>query len=177
MLNGGETPSKRSKIEKETNVNVAANFVLLIIMCSACAVVGGIFLNRTDTSRNFYEPGALDSDNNILNALIVFGTCLVLFQNIVPISLYISIELTKVRALAGGLLAQCADACPLPPDDLGLLHLSGHRHVLRAAGPSLRAQDVGHRRRPRADRVHLLRQDGHAHAERHGVQEVLHQRL
>ena len=28
MLNGGETPSKRSKIEKETNFNVIVNFVL-----------------------------------------------------------------------------------------------------------------------------------------------------
>ncbi|CEH17441.1 phospholipid-translocating p-type atpase [Ceraceosorus bombacis] len=95
MLNGGETPSKRSKIEKETNVNVAVNFVLLLLMCSACATVGGIILNQTNTSRRFYEPGALDSSSNIINALFVFGTCLVLFQNIVPISLYISIELTK----------------------------------------------------------------------------------
>lgn len=95
MLNGGDTPSKRSKIEKETNVNVAVNFVFLLLMCSACAIVGGLLLNSNDNSRNFYEVGAQDSSSNIVNGLIIFGCCLVLFQNIVPISLYISIELTK----------------------------------------------------------------------------------
>ncbi|CAO1629582.1 unnamed protein product [Parajaminaea phylloscopi] len=95
MLNSGETPSKRSKIEKETNWNVLANFVLLIAMCIICAVVGGLALNMTDSSRAFYEAGALDADSNIVNALIILGSCLVVFQNIVPISLYISIELVK----------------------------------------------------------------------------------
>jgi phospholipid-translocating ATPase len=95
LLNGGDTPSKRSKIEKETNVNVAVNFGFLLVMCSACAVVGGLLLNSSDGSRNFYEPGSETSSSNIINALVIFGCCLVLFQNIVPISLYISIELTK----------------------------------------------------------------------------------
>ncbi|MCO5556077.1 hypothetical protein L7F22_009621 [Adiantum nelumboides] len=98
MLNGGDTPSKRSKIEKETNVNVVVNFLILLIMCVACAVIGGIILNWTDTSRDYYEPGSTDSSSNIVNALYIFGTCLVLYQNIVPISLYISIELTKTIA-------------------------------------------------------------------------------
>ncbi|CAO1620976.1 unnamed protein product [Jaminaea pallidilutea] len=95
MLNSGKTPSKRSKIEKETNWNVLANFVLLLVMCLLCAVIGGTELNRADTSRTYYEPGALDSSSNIVNALIILGSCLVVFQNIVPISLYISIELVK----------------------------------------------------------------------------------
>ncbi|UZJ52914.1 hypothetical protein CBS101457_002234 [Exobasidium rhododendri] len=95
MLNGGETPSKRSKIEKETNVNVAVNFLILLLMCTACAVIGGIILNFDDTSRDYYEVGAEDSTSNIINALIIFGSCMVLYQNIVPVSLYISIELTK----------------------------------------------------------------------------------
>lgn len=96
MLNGGKTPSKRSKIEKETNVNVAVMFLILLAMCVACAVAGGFALNKTDTSRDFYEPNSTDSSSNIVNALYIFGSCLVLYQNIVPISLYISIELTKV---------------------------------------------------------------------------------
>ena len=39
MLNGGDTPSKRSKIEKETNFNVAMNFALLMILCLAVALL------------------------------------------------------------------------------------------------------------------------------------------
>lgn len=95
MLNSGETPSKRSKIEKETNWNVLANFVLLLCMCAICAIVGGLAFANTASSRTYYEPGALDSSSNVLNALVILGSCLVLFQNIVPISLYISIELVK----------------------------------------------------------------------------------
>lgn len=73
LLNGGDTPSKRSKIEKETNVNVAVNFIFLLVMCSACAIVGGLLLNSTENSRNFYEVDAEDSSSNIVNALIIFG--------------------------------------------------------------------------------------------------------
>ncbi|SPO45746.1 related to DNF2 - Non-essential P-type ATPase [Moesziomyces antarcticus] len=95
MLNSGETPSKRSKVEKETNFNVIVNFVILMILCSICAVIGGLRLSRTNTSRAYYEIGAELSSSNIVNALVIFGSCLVVFQNIVPISLYISIEIVK----------------------------------------------------------------------------------
>lgn len=39
MLNGGDTPSKRSKIERETNFNVAMNFALLMILCLIVALL------------------------------------------------------------------------------------------------------------------------------------------
>ncbi|SPO26420.1 related to DNF2 - Non-essential P-type ATPase [Ustilago trichophora] len=95
MLNSGETPSKRSKIEKETNFNVIVNFLILMVLCILCAVIGGLRLSATNTSRAYYEIGAELSTSNIVNALVIFGSCLVVFQNIVPISLYISIEIVK----------------------------------------------------------------------------------
>lgn len=95
MLNSGETPSKRSKIEKETNFNVIVNFLLLMVLCTICALIGGFRLTNTNTSRAYYEVGAELSTSNIVNALVIFGSCLVVFQNIVPISLYISIEIVK----------------------------------------------------------------------------------
>ncbi|TIB13429.1 hypothetical protein E3P92_02275 [Wallemia ichthyophaga] len=79
MLNGGETPSKRSKIEKETNFNVAMNFIILIAMCAIAAIA---------------NDAMMDSKVSI-NSLITFCACLIAFQNIVPISLYISIEIVK----------------------------------------------------------------------------------
>ncbi|GAC98262.1 phospholipid-transporting ATPase 1 [Pseudozyma hubeiensis SY62] len=95
MLNSGETPSKRSKIEKETNFNVIVNFLLLMVLCTICALIGGFRLSNTNTSRAYYEVGAELSTSNVVNALVIFGSCLVVFQNIVPISLYISIEIVK----------------------------------------------------------------------------------
>ncbi|KAH9837972.1 phospholipid-translocating P-type ATPase [Rhodofomes roseus] len=95
MLNGGETPSKRSKIEKETNFNVIVNFVILIIMCLICAIANGLYDAKSGTSADFFEQGAQPSSSNVVNAVVTFVSCLIAFQNIVPISLYISIEIVK----------------------------------------------------------------------------------
>ncbi|KAG8839086.1 hypothetical protein FRC18_000965 [Serendipita sp. 400] len=112
MLNGGDTPSKRSKIEKETNFNVIMNFLILLSMCVSTAIVSGYFETLTNTSSDFYETDSQPSKYVVLNSLITFwyvpittipvfwadwlsSSCLIAFQNIVPISLYISIEIVK----------------------------------------------------------------------------------
>lgn len=73
MLNSGETPSKRSKIEKETNFNVGFNFVLLFAMCLVCAIVGGINSGRTNDSRAFYERNSLYGSSPVANGAILFA--------------------------------------------------------------------------------------------------------
>ncbi|GAA6043079.1 hypothetical protein JCM8097_008410, partial [Rhodosporidiobolus ruineniae] len=95
MLNQGETPSKRSKIEKETNFNVIVNFVLLALLCIGCAIGGGIYDGIDGRSSNYYEPNADYTSSTAANAFVIFGAALVLFQNIVPISLVITVELVK----------------------------------------------------------------------------------
>jgi phospholipid-translocating ATPase len=72
MLNGGDTPSKRSKIEKETNFNVIVNFVLLLLMCIVSAVLNGVFYSQTGTSAALFEAGSNPSSSNVLNALVTF---------------------------------------------------------------------------------------------------------
>ena len=72
MLNGGATPSKRSKIEKETNFNVIVNFVVLMLMCLITAVCNGIWESKSGTSADFFEVGARDSDSDAVGALITF---------------------------------------------------------------------------------------------------------
>ncbi|KAF9524901.1 phospholipid-transporting ATPase 1 [Crepidotus variabilis] len=95
MLNGGETPSKRSKIERETNFNVIVNFVILSIMCIVAAIFSGLEDSKTGTSASFFEEGSDPTTSYIVNAVITFVSCLIAFQNMVPISLYISIEIVK----------------------------------------------------------------------------------
>ncbi|KAH7868232.1 phospholipid-transporting ATPase 1 [Lentinula edodes] len=95
MLNGGETPSKRSKIERETNFNVMVTFVLLLAMCIFAAILNGLQDAKTGTSAEFFEIDVDATDSHILNALVTFVSCLIAFQNLVPISLYISIEIVK----------------------------------------------------------------------------------
>jgi phospholipid-translocating ATPase len=72
MLNGGSAPSKRSKIEVETNFNVIVNFMVLVAMCTIAAVLSGVYDNQTTTSADFFEVGADPTSSIILNSLVTF---------------------------------------------------------------------------------------------------------
>ncbi|KAL7420806.1 phospholipid transporting ATPase [Cryptotrichosporon argae] len=95
MLNGGDTPSKRSKIEKETNFNVIMNFIILVVLCLTTGLLHGYYRSLDNTSYTSYEEGSEASSNIYLDSLIIFVSSLIVFQNIVPISLYITIEIVK----------------------------------------------------------------------------------
>jgi phospholipid-translocating ATPase len=72
MLNGGDTPSKRSKIEKETNFNVIVNFIFLVLMCLVAAIFSGLEDQKKGNSRDFFEDqGPLPSVP--LQAMITFA--------------------------------------------------------------------------------------------------------
>jgi phospholipid-translocating ATPase len=72
MLNGGDTPSKRSKIEKETNFNVIMNFLILLAMCLATGIVSGYFQTLQNTSAHSYEIDSEPTDSVALNSLVTF---------------------------------------------------------------------------------------------------------
>ncbi|KAI9573070.1 hypothetical protein HD554DRAFT_2058642 [Boletus coccyginus] len=94
-LNGGITPSKQSKIAKETNFNVIVNFFLLLVLCTLSAVIFGVLDGLPNTSVKIYAPGVDPTSSAAVNSLVIFVSCLIAFQNIVPVSLFISIEIVK----------------------------------------------------------------------------------
>ena len=71
-LNGGITPSKQSKIAKETNFNVIVNFAFLFVICTLSAVIYGVLDGESNTSVKIYEPGVDPTSSTILNALVTF---------------------------------------------------------------------------------------------------------
>jgi len=73
MLNGGDTPSKRSKIERETNFNVVINFIVLLGMCITTAAVNGYYDVKAGTSARFFEINADPTHTAALNALVTFA--------------------------------------------------------------------------------------------------------
>ncbi|RIA95832.1 hypothetical protein C1645_816125 [Glomus cerebriforme] len=96
MLNSSETPSKRSRIEKEMNHEVILNFFVLIILALVCAIGSAI---STEYLRNRgVVVDNLDSnrDSVYFASFVTFWASLIIFQNIIPISLYISIEFVKL---------------------------------------------------------------------------------
>ncbi|KAI7870588.1 hypothetical protein BDF14DRAFT_1771462 [Spinellus fusiger] len=95
MLNSGKTPSKRSKMEKATNPHVIANFILLFVLCVICSIAASIVFNSTSSSNFFEQP---DAESASLEGFLMFWTTLVIYQNIIPISLYISVQIVKTAA-------------------------------------------------------------------------------
>lgn len=94
MLNSGITPTKVSRMSRELNFSVFMNFLLLFILCFVAGLVNGIYYNKTGTSRDLYEFGTIGSTSAI-NGIITFFVALILYSSLVPISLYISIEIIK----------------------------------------------------------------------------------
>lgn len=73
MLNSGSTPSKRSKIERETNFNVVMNFIVLILMCLATGIANGVMDSKSDPSAHFFEQGSDPSSSSAVNAIVTFA--------------------------------------------------------------------------------------------------------
>ncbi|KAJ3516647.1 hypothetical protein NLJ89_g988 [Agrocybe chaxingu] len=96
VMNSGGTPSKRSKVERQMNPQVFINLGLLALMAVACGVVDSVLQHRDYPTGAPWLYGAnLSDDNPSINGLFTFFFALITFQNIVPISLYISIEFVR----------------------------------------------------------------------------------
>lgn len=94
MLNAGITPSKRAKMSRDLNWNVLYNFIILFLMCLIAAIVEGVYFGRTDTTVQAFEFGTYGGSGG-LNGFITFWAAIILFQNLVPISLYITLEIIR----------------------------------------------------------------------------------
>ncbi|KAF8350409.1 phospholipid-translocating ATPase [Amanita rubescens] len=96
ILNSGGTPSKRSKVERQMNPQVFINLILLALMAAACAIADSV-LEHQDYPRQapWLYGDNTSGDNPSINGLVTFAFALITFQNIVPISLYISIEFVR----------------------------------------------------------------------------------
>ncbi|KAI9218609.1 hypothetical protein BC828DRAFT_388135 [Blastocladiella britannica] len=93
QLNSGETPSKRTRIEKQMNPQVMLNVLILLAMCLVCAITHVLY----SSAFNFEAaPFSLEeSTSGLLTGIITFFTCVIIFQNLVPISLYVTVEIVK----------------------------------------------------------------------------------
>ncbi|KAH9460825.1 hypothetical protein MJO29_009800 [Puccinia striiformis f. sp. tritici] len=96
MMNSSGTRSKRSKVERQMNPMVFINLGILALMCIFNAI-GTSFSDKYYRDRGSYWTVEEDSsgDNPTVNGLIGFANAMITYQNIVPISLYISIEFVR----------------------------------------------------------------------------------
>ncbi len=95
MLNSGITPSKRAKISKDLNWNVIYNFIILFFMCVISGIVQGTTWAQGNNSLDYFEFGSYGG-TPALDGFITFWSAIILFQNLVPISLYITLEIIRL---------------------------------------------------------------------------------
>ncbi|KAJ5122948.1 hypothetical protein N7448_009045 [Penicillium atrosanguineum] len=94
MLNSGATPAKRARLAKDLNWNVIYNFIILFIMCLVAGIVNGFAWAAPDKSLDFFDYGSYGGTPPV-TGIVTFWTAVILFQNLVPISLYISLEIVR----------------------------------------------------------------------------------
>ncbi|XP_012984491.3 phospholipid-transporting ATPase VD isoform X1 [Melopsittacus undulatus] len=97
MLNNSGPYYKRSKLERKVNTDILWCVLLLILMCLTGAIGHGIWLSRYSEISFFTIP---EPDGKLipptLAAFNVFWTMIILLQVLIPISLYVSIEIVKL---------------------------------------------------------------------------------
>ncbi|KAI0458431.1 hypothetical protein F5B21DRAFT_430821 [Xylaria acuta] len=94
MMNAGATPSKRARIARELNFNVLLNFGILFAICLLSAIVNGVSWGKRDASIAWFDYGAIGG-TPAMTGFITFFAALIVFQNLIPISLYISLEIVR----------------------------------------------------------------------------------
>ncbi|KAJ6720056.1 putative PHOSPHOLIPID-TRANSPORTING ATPASE [Salix viminalis] len=107
MLNSSGAPSKRSWLESRMNSEIIALSLFLIALCTVVSVCAAVWLRRNsdelDTMpfyRRKYFRGSEPENYNyyglVAEILFTFLMSVIVFQIMIPISLYISMELVRV---------------------------------------------------------------------------------
>ncbi|XP_076594615.1 phospholipid-transporting ATPase VB [Chaetodon auriga] len=97
MLNNNGPRYKRSKLERKLNTDVIFCVILLFAMCLVGAVGHFLWLQALPGVPPYLVPdstGHLDSPS--LSGFYMFFTMIILLQILIPIALYVSIELVKI---------------------------------------------------------------------------------
>ncbi|TKS72465.1 putative phospholipid-transporting ATPase VD [Collichthys lucidus] len=97
MLNNNGPRYKRSKLERKLNKDVIFCVILLFFMCLNGSLGHFLWLQALPTVPPYLVPdsnGHLDSPG--LSSFYMFFTMIILLQVLIPISLYVSIELVKI---------------------------------------------------------------------------------
>ncbi|KAF8912178.1 hypothetical protein CPB84DRAFT_1761491 [Gymnopilus junonius] len=96
VLNSGGTPSKRSKVERLMNPQVFFNLLLLALITVVCAIADSrLEVKDFPLGAPWLFDDNESGDNPQINGLVTWAFALLTFQDIIPISLYISIEVVR----------------------------------------------------------------------------------
>ena len=100
MKNATLPPSKRSRIEHQMDKMILLMFCLLFAMCLVGAALFALW-TKNISPRMWYlapenAPNAFNPSKTVLSGVYAFVTSFVLYGYLIPISLYVSLEMVKV---------------------------------------------------------------------------------
>nr|XP_026651075.1 probable phospholipid-transporting ATPase VD isoform X1 [Zonotrichia albicollis]XP_026651076.1 probable phospholipid-transporting ATPase VD isoform X1 [Zonotrichia albicollis] len=97
MLNNSGPHYKRSKLERKVNTDILWCVLLLLLMCLTGAIGHGLWLSRYSEIPIFNIPRPDGKSNPpALAGFYMFWTMIILLQVLIPVSLYVSIEIVKL---------------------------------------------------------------------------------
>ncbi|RIB10327.1 hypothetical protein C2G38_2106365 [Gigaspora rosea] len=94
MRNATATPIKRTSVEKMVNVQIIFLFVILLTMSLACSIGSAVRAMRYSGEMS-YIP--LTNTNVVTQFLFNILTFIILFNNLIPISLIVTMEVVKFQ--------------------------------------------------------------------------------
>lgn len=94
ILNSGVTPTKRSRFTRLLNTPVIVNFFFVVMLALVAGIVNGVSWHKSNNSAAHFEFGSIGSTPAV-TGIITFWASVILLQNLIPISLYITIEIIK----------------------------------------------------------------------------------
>ncbi|XP_026540754.1 phospholipid-transporting ATPase ID-like [Notechis scutatus] len=96
MQNSGKTILKRTSIERLMNYLVLVIFLFLAIMCLILAIGNCIWEYNQGYRFQVYLPWAADVNSAFFSAFLVFWSYVIILNTVVPISLYVSVEIIRL---------------------------------------------------------------------------------
>jgi phospholipid-translocating ATPase len=96
MQNSGESPFKRTAIDRLMNWLVILIFAVLAILAIVCSIAESIWETRTGDPFQWYVPWEDGLDSPEIIASLQFFSYIIVMNTLVPISLYVSVEIIRL---------------------------------------------------------------------------------
>lgn len=101
LMNNSGPRYKRSKVERDLNMDVVSCVVILFILCLMGGVGCGFWTRDNGFFNRHFTPGSNKSDEPfvrrpLMEGFIRFWTFIIILQVLIPISLYVSMEVVKL---------------------------------------------------------------------------------
>ncbi|NWU42327.1 AT10A ATPase, partial [Hylia prasina] len=99
LLNNNGPRYKRSKLERQMNTDVLWCVLILLIMCLFSAIGHGLWVwQYGEKNKPIFDVPGPDGKylSPVLASVYLFLTAIIVFQVLIPISLYVSIEIVKI---------------------------------------------------------------------------------